>query len=212
MLDYLKEANSLKKQENASGAAEQGQAAPQDDFIVPAAQERSVKQGTVLLIILFAVGAGVLWFMVKKAAPQAANAAVTAEDSVIESALAKVTGSSLEVFKSVDSVMSKFSDYSKARQVKVNELQKNPFTHDKYAHGQVVRESAGGDDSEELDARAMQLQSIIKTPRGNCCMIDDHIAYKGQAIQGWKITAIGDKSVELSSPQGQVTLRIGEGQ
>ena len=51
----------------------------------------------------------------------------------IENAIAKVTGTKAEFFKGIDNVVNKFHEFSSVLQVKVNELQKNPFEHQKYS-------------------------------------------------------------------------------
>jgi len=157
--------------------------------------------------------------MIKKTTPQAASAKTTAEDSMqIENAIAKVTGTKAEFFKGIDNVVSKFNEFSSVLQVKVNELQKNPFEHQKYSASALSSEQeqveSAADrqrairDTLEQGATGMQLLSIMKSPKGNSCMINDKMLSKGDTIDGWQVLEITDKSVKLSAQGMQKTLKI----
>jgi hypothetical protein len=54
----------------------------------------------------------------------------------------------------------------------------------------------------------MQLQSIMRSPQGNRCMIDDKVLNSGDIINGWKVDMIADKSVELSADGSKIILTI----
>ena len=65
---------------------------------------------------------------------------------------------------------------------------------------------------QELYAKSsgMRLWSIMESPQGSCCMIDDEVLYEGDEIQGLTIAAIGENFVELSSMGINVKLKISE--
>jgi hypothetical protein len=202
MLDYLRE--------NASGAQKPEDAGltplpPGSDYIVPAAQEKTIKQGTIVLAILFVVGLAGLWYMVKKTSP---NAAMAEDDTQIASAIARVSQTKTELYKGIDDVVAKFKEFSSVKQVSVNELQKNPFTHSDFVQTNSLQDGSQNRDQIERSGQMLQLLSIMKSPHGNCCMINDKILYKGDTINNWKVDSITDTSVELSSDDMKVVLRM----
>lgn len=153
--------------------------------------------------------------MVKKTTPQAASAKTNTDDMQIEKAIAQITGTKAEFFKGIDNVVSKFYEFSNVAQVKVNELKKNPFEHQKYNESSMEdpllsfaeRQKAAALELEK-GATGMQLLSIMRSPRGNTCMINDKILSKGDKVDGWQITDISASAVELSAGGIKKTLSI----
>jgi preprotein translocase subunit SecG len=224
MMDFMKQ-DSIDKTANVEQSALQQSAAGasgvagQDGFIATKAQANKIKQGTIALAVIFGIGLLCLWMMVKKTAPQAAAAASTTADTAIETAIAQVTGTKSEFFRSIEDVVGKFNEFSSKRQVKVQELQKNPFQHDRFArvsetvyrgNTETFAETKTVSDKSELQQQGseMQLLSVIESPEGNSCMIDDKILKQGDVINGWKILSINKTSVELGAEGMKVTLRI----
>lgn len=221
MMDFLKQNGSgdLDKLDTRGTSEQDAQLGSDSSFVTTTSREKSIKNGTIVFIAVFCVSLGCLWVMIKKTTPQAAMAKTTSEDSMqIENAIAKVTGTKAEFFKGIDNVVSKFNEFSSVLQIRVNELQKNPFEHQKYSvvelsPEQEMMESAqerqrAVRDTLEQGATGMQLLSIMKSPKGNSCMINDKMLSKGDTIDGWQVVAITDKSVELSAQGMQKTLKI----
>jgi hypothetical protein len=70
--------------------------------------------------------------------------------------------------------------------------------------------SALNDNNGEMknNAQNMQLQSILQSKYGNCCMIDDTLLYKGDKINGFKIAEIGNDFVRLEGQGFNRTLYL----
>jgi hypothetical protein len=221
MMDFLKQngGGDLDKLDARGNSEIDAQLGADSSFVTTTSREKSIKNGTIIFIAVFCVSLGCLWFMIKKTTPQAAMAKTSSDDSMqIENAIAKVTGTKAEFFQGIDNVVSKFNEFSNVLQIKVNELQKNPFEHQKYSITSLSPEQEQAEsaferqrvvrDTLEQGATGMQLLSIMKSPKGNSCMINDKMLSKGDTIDGWQVVAITDKGVELSAQGMQKTLKI----
>ncbi len=186
----------------------------EQDYLVPAEHGRNLKRSTITLAILFSVGVLCLWCMIKKTGPK--QAVASAEEVQIEKAIAQLTGIKTEMNSRMDEVVDKFYQFSDVEQVEVDELKKNPFLYDftpgvgddgadKYA---VNREML----KQELQIKSgrMRLWSIMESPLGSCCMIDDEVLYEGDKIKDLTITRIEESFVELSSMGITVKLKMSE--
>ena len=153
--------------------------------------------------------------MIIKSSPDTASAANDqAEQTKVETAIARLTGVKTQMFNRMDEIVNKFYEFSEVPQVKVNELAKNPFELDST--------SGSGSTQNQLDARGlwqqqlkqnsegMQLWSIMQTHQGNRCMIDDEILAVGDSIRGFKVIQIGDKFVKLESDGVTLELKLSE--
>ncbi|OHB45057.1 MAG: hypothetical protein A2178_00320 [Planctomycetes bacterium GWC2_49_10] len=219
MLDYLKEGAGVNKEQAAANpAGSQGDG--NDGFVTTAAQDGKVKRGTYLLVVLILLGLGGLWMMAKKTAPKAASAKSN-DNAAIESAIAKLTGTKAEFFKEIDGVVTKFNEIANVKQVKVDELQKNPFHLENFAAAGLSGSGLSDEDSllererlerMELEAASMKMKllSIIKGKAGNRCMIDDKVVGKGEKVRGWTVEEITDNSVALRADGMQIVLKISE--
>jgi hypothetical protein len=221
MMDFLKQNGSgdLDKLESPATSEHDAELGSDSSFVTTTSREKSIKTGTIIFAVVFCASLVCLWFMIKKTTPQAAMAKTASEDSMqIENAIAKVTGTKAEFFKGIDNVVGKFHEFSSVLQIKVNELQKNPFEHQKYSTSSLSGEqdqAESATDREraakfalEKDAGGMQLLSIMSSANGYCCMINDKMLKKGDMIDGWRVVAITSKSVELSAQGMQKVLKI----
>ena len=189
----------------------------ESEFLTVASHGKRVRKTTTLLVVLFIIGLLCLWFMIKKTSPNAASAADgTTEDTLVESAIARLTGVKTEMFGRMDEIVGKFYEFSEVPQVRVNELAKNPFE---------LETTSGNSKSSaenEMDARAlwqqqlrqnskgMQLWSIMQTQEGYRCMIDDKILAEGDSINSFKVIQIGDNFLKLESDGVQIELKLSE--
>ena len=186
----------------------------EQDYLVPAEHGRNLKRSTITLAILFSVGVLCLWCMIKKTGPK--QAVASAEEVQIENAIAQLTGIKTEMNSRMDEVVDKFYQFSDVEQVEVDELKKNPFLYDftpevgddsadKYA---VNREML----KQEIQIKSgrMRLWTIMESPQGSCCMIDDEVLYEGDKIKDLTITRIEESFVELSSMGITVKLKMSE--
>ena len=195
--------------ENEQNGAEQ-------DYLVVAKHGRNLRNSTIMLAIVFSIGALCLLFMIKKTAPKTASAA-TDEETRIENAIAQLTGIRTEMHSRMDDIVDKFYQFSDVEQIDVSQLKKNPFRRD------LLSDDAGAGPGVKFDidreflraeleakSRDLRLWSIMESPQGSCCMIDDKILYEGDSIEDFKVTRIGSGFVELSSGGIQVILKMSE--
>ena len=189
----------------------------ESEFLTVASHGKRVRKTTTLLAVLFIIGLLSLWFMIKKSSPNAASAANgTAEETLVETAIARLTGVKTEMFGRMDEIVGKFYEFSEVPQVRANELAKNPFELETTSGN--LKSSA----ENEMDARAlwqqqlrqnskgMQLWSIMQTQQGYRCMIDDEILDEGDSINNFKVSQIGDNFVKLESDGVQIELKLSE--
>ncbi|MBA7633113.1 hypothetical protein ES703_40674 [subsurface metagenome] len=183
-----------------------------------ATQKKRVRKSTTLLAVLFIIGLLCLWFMIKKSTPTAASAgSAETKETLIETAIARLTGVKSKIFSRMDEIVKKFYEFSDVPQVKVNELAKNPFEVETFSANLREKPGAEGIDAKKLwqqqiryKSKGMQLLSIMQSNQGNCCMIDDRILYEGDSIKGFKVLQIGDNYVKLESDGVQITLKLSE--
>ena len=192
------------------------------EYLTVAAQGKRVRKSTTLLAVLFIIGLLCLWFMIKKSTPKTASAeAGNKEKTLIETAIARLTGVKSTMFSKMDEIVSKFYEFSDVPQVKVNELAKNPFELETFL-ANLKEKPGAGEKAHEIDAnmlwqqqmrqksKTMQLLSIMESNEGNCCMIDDRILYEGDSIEGFKVCQIGDSYVKLESNGAEIVLKLTE--
>jgi preprotein translocase subunit SecG len=193
----------------------------ESEYLTVATKKKQVRKSTTLLAVLFIIGLLCLWFMIKKSTPKAASgASVDKEETMIETAIARLTGVKSTIFSKMDEIVSKFYEFSDVPQVKVNELAKNPFEEETFAANLREKPEAGEKANEDARMRwqqqmrqrsqGMQLLSIMKSNQRNCCMIDDKILYEGDTIKGFKVVQIGDSFVRLESDGMQTILNLSE--
>jgi len=167
---------------------------------------------------LFIIGLLCLFFMIKKSTPKAASAAsFETEDTLIETAIARLTGVKSKIFNGMDEIVKKFYEFSNVPQVKVDELSKNPFEVETFLANLRKKPGAGEIDAKKLwqqqiryKSEGMQLLSIMQSNGRNCCMIDDKILYEGDSIEGFKVLQIDDSDVKLESDGVQIILKLSE--
>lgn len=189
------------------------------EYITVAAQGRNVRKTTTLLAVLFGIGLLCVWFMIKKTAPQAAVGST--EEARIEMAITRLTGVRTEMFDGLEKIVNKFYEFSNVRQVKADELVKNPFKHEMFL-GDLKdidnTEEGNSDINAEMmrqrrlaqQAENMQLSSIMQSDTGNFCMIDDKILYEADSIRGFKLCHISDSFVELELEGVKIVLKLSE--
>ena len=211
MLSFMKEngASSIIT-DGGSGFSDQG------DILVPANSGKNVKQTTIILMVLFTVGAGCLWFMIKKTAPDSAQAAAgNTEELRIEMAIAQLTGIKKEMSKDMSQIVDQFNQHVQIDQVAVSDLKKNPFR-------QEIGVEVPGTNSDEFnrnkmavtrervnkEAQELQLLSLMANGDNGCCMINDKLLYVGDSINNFKIVAIHAQSLDLISDGVKVTIRM----
>jgi len=222
MLSFLRDENikDLAEQNSQPGQDAKPKTEQDQQYLTVSARSSSVRKTTRLLAVLFVVGLVLLVFMIKKSAPSRAAAADDdGTQTQIEKALSRLTGIKAELFGRMDQIVKKFYEFSNVQQVNVNELTKNPFMQDTL-WAKAPEEPQY--DSELLrhqqlrrQASQMQLLSIMHSPQGNCCMIDDKILYQGDSISGFTVREIASTYVRLASERSpsdrvEIVLELAE--
>lgn len=228
MLSFLREQNPGDSPAQKPAAADgrtpdDGTEKPQEqeEYLTVAAQTKQVRKSTIVLAVLFAIGLLCLWFMIKKSTPQTASAAAAnAEETQIETAIARFTGVRSEMFNRMDEIVNRFYEFSNVPQVYVNELTKNPFELEMFladlrakADAEEVALDIDADmlwQQTRQRAKDMQLSSIIQSEQGTCCMINDEILYEGDPIGGFEVRQIGDSYVKLKCEDVEIVLKLSE--
>ena len=206
MLPFLKE----QKPESPTAESMNPKANTKEDPSLPAEQEyltvatqnRNVRKSTVLLAVLFGMGLFCLFFMIKKSAPEKASAASAGQDETqIEMAITRLTGVRSTMFDGLEKIVSKFYEFSDVHQVKISELQKNPFKVEMFSDDLKKNPTDYWQlTASERQPENLELLSIMQSDQsaeGRCCMINDKILYEGDSIMGYKILKISSNSVKL---------------
>ena len=176
------------------------------EFLTVAANGKSLRRSTTLVVALVVVGVLCLLVMIRRSQPQAASGAPGQGDQAkIEAAISRLTGVRSEMADRMGEIVDKFNAFSDVAQVRVGELVKNPFEEEGGAPDlstQVVTDAAQ-DQSDltrrmEQQARTLKLLSIMRSDQGNSCMINDQILGRGETIAGFTVVEIGTNSVELA--------------
>ena len=215
MLSFMKEQGPAGSSMQEPTASDRSGRTEEQEYLTTGTRARKLRRTTYVLAVIFGAGLLCLLFMIKKATPQQAQAAVaeTAE-AQIEAALTRLTGIKTEIFDRMDGIVQKFYEFSHIQQIKVNELVKNPFERDLFL-GRADGTAGSGQEDESIDAALMRRQmlkqqakelslvSIIRSEQGNCCMIDDRMLYEGDTIKDFKVAHIGESFVKLESGQSQ---------
>ncbi|MGD8501696.1 MAG: hypothetical protein PVJ86_13675 [Phycisphaerales bacterium] len=226
MLSFLREQGNAnlpaQKPDAASGApGDVAETSQEQEYLTVAAHGKRARKSTTLLAVLFIMGLLCLWFMIKKSTPQVASAAaVDAEQTQVEAAIARLTGVKSEMFSSMDEIVRKFYEFSDVLQVQVGELVKNPFRLETFLAGLKeepdVEIKAPEIDAEKLwqqqirqKADSMELLSIMKTDQGTCCMIGNNILYEGDSTKDFTVRQIGDSFVKLEWDSKRDDGRLG---
>ena len=199
----------------SSGKFEKGQTGEDQDYLVPTEHGKSAKRSTIILAVLFTIGAFCLWFMIKKVAPSSIEAAVSAEESQIENAIAQLTGIKSEMHTKIDDIVNQFDRFSDVEQVDVGELKKNPFrlelsAVDSEGSGQVDIDREIVRERVLRKAENLQLLSIMQSGKGSCCIIDEKLLYEGNSIKNFTVNKIDGRSVELVCEGVKVILKMTE--
>jgi hypothetical protein len=179
------------------------------EVIEPAVQEENVRRTTFILLAAIVAVLAAIWLIHKKAAPAQTDAAVTDQQLAIETAIAQLTGIKTENVDQVDQLVKKFYEFADFGQVDPNQFRRNPFNSSSIASGMADSSALKENNSDvKSSAQKMQLQSILQSKYGNCCMIDDTLLYKGDKINSFEVAEIGTDFVRLQTQGHNITLYL----
>jgi len=180
------------------------------EIIEPAVQEKNVRLTTFILVAAIAAVLIAIWLIHKKAAPAKTAAAITGnQQTAVETAITQLTGIKTDDVEQVDQLVKKFYEFADFKQVDKQKFRRNPFSFSMGA-SDMTSLSALKEDSNNVknNAQKMQLQSIMQSKYGDCCMIDDAVLYKGDKINGFEIVDIGADFVRLRTGGQDITLYL----
>lgn len=209
MLSYLKDENQLPASSDMPDADQA--ATSTEDYLTVSGNSEKLRRSTMMVVIIFAVGALGLWLMVKKTTPAAASAEPSQNQVQLEAALAQLDSMQAEMDSQMNSVAGRFYQFNNVDQVGVDELKKNPFIRKDV---DSVSSSTGSQQIEQIQQEAqvismgMELWSITATPKGMCCMIDDKVLYQGDAYRNMTVKSITEKTVTLEYKGSNVELKM----
>jgi preprotein translocase subunit SecG len=211
MLSYLKDGNQLPASSDMPGSDEA--ASSTEDYLTVSGQSQKVRKSTMTLAVLFAVGALVIWLMVKKTTPATANAEPSQNQVQLETALAQLDSMKAEMDSQMNSVSGRFYQFNNVDQVGVEELKKNPFIRGEM---EGVSDTSGNGSQQEAQIQqeaqvismGLELWSITATPKGMCCMIDDKVLYQGDTYRNMTVKSITEKAVTLEYKGTDVELKM----
>jgi len=213
MLSFMREQGGDSLPGNQTAGSSQQDGAPDSgesqEYLTVAANSRSLRRSTIVVSVLVAIGLAGLGYMIRQSQPQAASAQPSQEEeNKIEVAIGRLTGISSEMVSRMDEIVSKFYEFSDVFQVGVGELVKNPFQVEMCVEALQEEGATETDEAaraallrrEQLKERAgtLKLLSVMRSDTGNACMINDRILHRGDSLEGFTITQIGDDSVELT--------------
>lgn len=211
MLSYLKDPNQLPA---SADMPDNDQADSNvNNYVTVSGQGQKIRQSTMILVTLFAIGALGIWFMVKKATPATASAEPSQDQEQLEAALAQLKVMQSEMDTEMDSVTGRFYRFNNVEQVAVDELKKNPFKREL----DYNPASGSGDQSQQAEqirqeaqviGMGLELWSITATPKGMCCMIDDKVLYQGDTYRDMIVKTIADKTVKLEYKGTPIELKM----
>jgi preprotein translocase subunit SecG len=211
MLSYLKDGNSVPA---SSDMPDGDQAASStEDYLTVSGQSQKVRRSTMILVVLFAIGALGIWLMVKKTTPATVNAEPSQNQVQLETALAQLDSMQAEMDSKMNSIAGRFYQFNNVDQVGVEELKKNPFIRKEMdctssSSGAGTQQQAQIRQEAQVIGMGMELWSITETPKGMCCMIDDKVLYEGDAYRNMTVKSIMKKSVTLEYKGIDVELKI----
>jgi preprotein translocase subunit SecG len=217
MASYIRESQTEAiGQEGPDDHAAGGAGGPDPDatFLTVSGRDKSVQKSTAFVTALFITASIGLVLMAKKSHVQSTGA-TPAKDSQaqIEMAINRVTGVSSDMTLRMDEIVQKFSEFSDVSQVKVAELNKNPFelviTHaEKDIKDEIVPQDAQVKSllkQLDVERKALSLISIIQSESNTSCMINGVFVKVGEPVNGFVVEKIQADHVQLVwQPDGDV--------
>lgn len=205
MLSFLREQSPGDTPGNEAGVPGKDEA---QEYLTTTANSRNLRNSTIVVAVLVAIGLIGLGYMIRKSQPQAASARPSKdEESKIEAAISRLTGVSSEMVSRMDEIVSKFYEFSDVFQVDVTELAKNPFEVEvsmaaikdevSTSQSQQAKDALIRREMLKKQAKNLALLSVMRSDDGNACMINDRILRKGDSIEGFVITRIAGNAVDL---------------
>ncbi len=218
MLSYIRESQEEamgQKGPNEGAASGAGQPDSDVPFLTVSGRDKSVRKSTAFVTALFITASIGLALMAKKSHIQSADATPSEDSQVqLEMAITRVTGVSSEMTGRMDEIVQKFSEFSDVSQVKVTDLNKNPFQLAMGLVDKEVRNEVVPSDERmtsllakfDVEKKTLSLVSIIQSESNTCCMINGVLLKVGQSVNAFVVEEIQTDHVRLAwQPDGHVS-------
>jgi len=174
----------------------------------------SLKQGNLLLAVLFVAGLGCVYLMSLRNGPARASAQQKDQELKVDSALTQLRAKSAQASKGgptdTNGLVDTFYYETRQRQIPAEEMPGNPFEF-KAPVGSSPMPVTGPTEedasnavgakrlSEALEAaRQLKLQSILTGANGATAMVSNNLLTEGQIIVGWTVKKIEGRQVTLA--------------
>jgi len=187
------------------------------------ARAKSLKQGNLVLVMLFAAGAACVYLLSLRSGPSSASAQQEADEirvaSVLEQFQVEAARRGLPAGRA-RALVDTFYYETRQRQIPAEQLAGNPFEFRPPRGEQAIAldgaagKTGGGPPRATSLGEAMaavkqlRLQSVLAGPGGATAMISNNLICEGQVIQGWKVVKISPQSVLLSYQDQTYELRM----
>jgi hypothetical protein len=184
--------------------------------------------GNLVLVVLFAVGALLVYLLSLRGGPEPASAQSSRDVIRVDAALKKLRVVNPDEEKS-SAVVSTFYYEARERQIGFGDLKGNPFVYqppkrEELAAAQADRQR-DAERRRELEARKRQLEaqrraqalesvkklkleSVMITGRGRVAVLSGDLAMQGQKMHGWTVDEIRERSVRMTRDDISYVLRI----
>ncbi|MCF7955817.1 MAG: hypothetical protein K9M75_08455 [Phycisphaerae bacterium] len=176
-----------------------------EDFLVPSSSGKKVKCSTIILGVVFLVGAASLFLMIKKIGPSQAQAAPSQDDLKIESAIQKLSGSKAAITGKMNAIVDRISRLTEVDQVSVEDLKRNPFVLDNSFGGVDVSDLI---DKKRTGDGGLSVWSIMDSGDQMRCIINGRAYNVGDQVGDYTVKSITEKYVELNTGESVLVLRM----
>ncbi len=217
MLSYIRESqtDALGQGDHQSGALGGADQVDSDStFLTISGRDQSIRKSTAFVTSLFILASIGLVTMAKKSHIQTAGATPVVDSKTqIEMAISRVTGVSSKMTLRMDEIVQKFYEFSDVFQVKVADLNKNPFELALVAADFDANEKKPVQEKQvasllnqfNADRQKLSLVCIMKSESSACCMMNGMLLESGQSVDGFLVEDIQSDHVQLVwQPEGHV--------
>ncbi|MFA6133125.1 MAG: hypothetical protein WC869_03795 [Phycisphaerae bacterium] len=187
--------------------------APAPVSALPTSRLRRLKQGNLLLVLLFGSGLACVYLMSLRNGPATASAQQQDNDAQVTTVLTELKAGAAKRAQPTPkalAVVDTFYYQTRQRQIPPEQLAGNPFEFKQRKSDQPAPVAAAQTENEETAAgelrqsdalaavKQLRLQSVLTGPRGNTAMISNNLLSEGQVIQGWSVAKIMPREVTLT--------------
>ncbi|MBN1846390.1 MAG: hypothetical protein JW810_11945 [Sedimentisphaerales bacterium] len=196
----------------AAEAAEQSYSLPKD--------HKRFNRSAMIFMASCLIGVGTIYLFSLRQKPKQASAQQVEMEAKVDQALAKLVDQnqqkkSRELFEDTEEMVQAFYEYPTKQQVKLQELQRDPFSRLWAREEAAVSVDDAAERQEKLrqeltrKAEAMKLQSILLGPNTSRCLIDGQIYCEGDTVLStFTIKSITQDQVILLSQEMEFRLQM----